>query len=89
MTSTVERIRQEASKLPYDEREALVRVLELDLDSSTAAEEDPGEIEAAWDQEIAVRVKEVEEGRVELISGEESERRLDVLFAKHGIKRPE
>lgn len=89
MTSTVERIRQEASDLPYDEREALVRVLELDLDSTTAAEEDPSEVEAAWDHEIATRVKDVEEGRVKLISGEASERRLDALFAKHGVKRPE
>jgi hypothetical protein len=82
-------MRQEASQLPYDEREALVRVLELDLDSTTAAEEDPSEVEAAWDREIAIRVKDIEEGRVELISGEDSERRLDALFAKHGVKRPE
>jgi hypothetical protein len=89
MTSTVERIRKEASELPYDEREALVRVLELDLDSTTAAEEDPSEVEAAWSQEIAARVKDVEDGTVELISSEESENRLDALFAKHGVKRPE
>jgi hypothetical protein len=32
-------------------------------------------------------VKEIEEGKVELISGEESERRIDELFAKHGVQR--
>lgn len=88
MTSTVERIRKEASQLPYDEREALVRVLELDLEATTAAEEDPSEVEAAWSREITTRVKEVEDGTVALISSEESERRLDALFAKHGVKRP-
>lgn len=87
MTSTVERIRQEASQLPYDEREALVRVLELDLDSTVSAEAGAAGVQAAWDKEIAARVKEVEEGKVELISGEESHRRTDALFAELGIKR--
>jgi hypothetical protein len=89
MTSAVERIRKEARQLPYDEREALVRVLELDLDSETATQDDPGEVEGAWEEAISLRVKEVEEGKVELISAEESERRIDELFAKRGIKRPE
>jgi hypothetical protein len=87
MTATVERIRKEASQLPFDELEALVRVLELDLDSTAASSEKPDEIEAAWDAEIDVRVKDIEEGRVELIPGEESERRIDALFAKHGMQR--
>lgn len=88
MTTSVERIRQEARKLPYDEREALVRVLELDLDAMTATEDDPSEIEAAWGNEIASRVRDVEEGKVTLLSSEESERRLDALFAKNGVNRP-
>jgi hypothetical protein len=87
MTAAMERIRKEASQLPYDEREALVRMLELDLDSTGSCEGDSAEVEAAWDKEIASRVKDVEEGRVELISGEESHRRTDALFAELGIKR--
>lgn len=46
MTATVERIRKEASSLPFDEREALVRVLELDLDSVSDAD---ASVEAEWD----------------------------------------
>jgi hypothetical protein len=83
----VERIRKDASQLPYDEREALVRVLELDLDATASGEVGGAEAEAAWDREIASRVKDVEEGRVELISGEESHRRTDALFAELGIER--
>jgi hypothetical protein len=55
----------------------------------TSAVEDPSEVETARNQEIASRVRDVEDGKVELVSSEESERRLDALFAKHGVKRPE
>jgi hypothetical protein len=82
MLSTVERIRQEASQLPYDEREALVRMLEIDLDSTAAAGADPAEVEAAWDEEIAARVRDVEEGRVELVSADESLQRIRARLAE-------
>jgi hypothetical protein len=49
--------------------------------------EDEAEVEAAWDAEIALRVKDVEEGRVKLISSEELQRNTDALFAELGIKR--
>jgi hypothetical protein len=87
MNAIVERIRKEASELPYDEREALVRILEHDLDSISPENEDPAAIEAVWDEEIAARVKDVEEGRVKLIPMAESDRQLDALFAKHGVQR--
>ncbi len=66
MTATVDRIRKEASQLPYDEREALVHILELDLDSTVP--EDSSEVEAAWDVEIKNRVDEIESGKVKLLS---------------------
>lgn len=44
-------------------------------------------VEAAWDAEIDDRAKAVMAGEVELISGEESNRRIKELFAKLGIKR--
>ncbi|MDF1660194.1 MAG: addiction module protein [Planctomycetota bacterium] len=34
------------------------------------------EIEAAWEKEIRKRIKDVEDGRVELVSGEEVRRKL-------------
>ena len=82
----MKRIRQETSQLPYDEREALVRVLELDLDSTAAAEADPAEVEATWDEEIAARVKDVEEGRVELVSADEF---VQCIRAKLAAGRPD
>ena len=85
----MERIRNEAKALPLDEREALLAVLEYDLrcDHPRAAT-DP-EIEAAWDEEIASRMKEVEEGKVTLISAGEFERDTQQLFAELGIQRPQ
>jgi|JI10StandDraft_1071094.scaffolds.fasta_scaffold265204_3 putative addiction module component (TIGR02574 family) len=68
MTATVERIRHEANQLPYDERETLIRALELDLDSTTPDGDSPVEIEAAWDAEIETRVADIESGKVKLLS---------------------
>ena len=84
MTATVEHIRKGASQLPFDEREALVRVLELDLDSES--DEASPDVEAAWDAEIADRVKDIEEGKVELISGTELRRGTDALLVELGLK---
>ena len=84
MTAAVERIRQEASQLPFDEREVLVRMLERDLDS--ASDEDALDTEKDWDAEIADRANDVEEGKVELISGAELRRSTDALLGELGIK---
>jgi putative addiction module component (TIGR02574 family) len=81
MTATVERIRQEASQLPFDEREALVRVLELDLDSTPAALEHPAEIEGAWDEVIKFRMDEVESDKAKLIPLDEVEAEMDAFVA--------
>lgn len=85
MTATVERIRKEASQLPYDEREALVRVLELDLDSTASDEGDTVEVEAAWDKEIASRASQIESGKAELVSYEQVEAEMDQFVA--GLKK--
>jgi putative addiction module component (TIGR02574 family) len=71
MTAAVERIRREASQLSYDERETLVRALELDLDSATPGGDGLAEIEAAWDAEIETRVADIESGKVRLLSRDE------------------
>lgn len=49
--------------------------------------DEAAQIEAEWDKEIAERVKDVEEGRVELVSGEDFSRHVDQLYAKHGLSR--
>jgi putative addiction module component (TIGR02574 family) len=71
MTAAIERIRREVTQLSYDERETLVRALEFDLDSITPDGDDPAEIEAAWDTEIASRVTEIESDKVKLLSRDE------------------
>jgi putative addiction module component (TIGR02574 family) len=81
MTATVERIRQEASQLPFDEREALVRVLELDLDAAPASQETPAEIDAEWDAVIKTRVDEIEAGTAKLIPLDEVEAEMDAFVA--------
>ena len=86
MTATVERIKKEINTLEPEELDSLLR----DLQSTYALslpEDNMGGAEDAWDAEIALRVEEVEAGLVELISGEESERRIDALFSKHGLQR--
>ena len=67
MTAAVERIRHEANQLSYDERESLVRALELDLDSSSPDGYSTAEIEDAWDAEIETRVADIESGKVRLL----------------------
>ena len=81
MTATVERIRKEASLLPFDEREALVRVLELDRDAAPASQETPAEIEAEWDAVIKTRVDEIEAGTAKLIPLDEVEAEMDAFVA--------
>ena len=81
MTATVERLRREASKLPFDEREALVRVLELDLESSPTESDSPFEIEAEWDEAIRTRVDRIESGKAKLIPLDEVEAEMDAFVA--------
>lgn len=45
-------------------------------------------IESEWDAEIDARVQDIENGTVQLLTAEESERRTDAVFAKLGIQRP-
>ena len=81
MTAVVERIRKEASNLPFDEREALVRVLELDLESAPASSASPAEIEAEWDEVIKSRIDRIESGKAKLIPLAEVEADMDAFVA--------
>ncbi len=81
MTATVERIRKEANNLPFDEREALVRVLELDLDSAPASPASPAEIEAEWDEVIKSRIERIESETAKLIPLDEVEAEMDAFVA--------
>ena len=87
MTATVERIKQEIRNLAPDEVDHLLRDLQNEYTMPSPEGDDEASIEAEWDAEIERRMREVEEGKVELISGEEFERSTNALMAKLGLKR--
>ncbi|MDB6003572.1 MAG: hypothetical protein JWR15_559 [Prosthecobacter sp.] len=87
MTATVERIKQEIRNLAPDEVDHLLRDLQNEYTMPSPDGDDGASIEAEWDAEIDSRVREVEEGKVELISGEDFERHVDQLFARRGLTR--
>jgi hypothetical protein len=90
MTATVERIKKQIRSLASDEAVELLRDLQREYPSHARSsdEAEAASIEAEWDAEIDVRVKEIEEGKVELISGAELRRSTDALMAQLGLKRP-
>lgn len=65
MVKNTETILIEALKLPVQERAALASRLLASLDEQV----DEG-VDAAWDQEIAKRLKDIDEGKVQMIPGE-------------------
>lgn len=67
----VSEIVEEARGLPYGERAELIEQLIAD----TAKNIDPA-IEKAWGDEALRRIKEIEEGKVQLIPGEEAMARV-------------
>lgn len=92
MNATVEHIRNQIDRLAPDEaRELLLdlqRRLPPQLDTTEApSETDDARAEAAWDAEIEVRLEDVEQGKVQLLTAEESERQTAMLFERLGIAR--
>jgi len=87
MSATLERIKKDIRSLDQAEVELLLRDLQNEYVMPSPDGDDDTSVEAAWEAEIAERVKDVEEGRVELISGEEFNRHVDRLYAKHGLSR--
>jgi putative addiction module component (TIGR02574 family) len=69
MTEAAERIKSELSQLPQADRAALAGFLLSTLEESDA------DAEAAWDVELARRLEDIREGRVEGIPA-------DKVFAK-------
>ncbi len=66
MNALAERLAEDALTLPDDDRAALVDILLRSL-KSPAAEE----IDRLWAEEAERRVKEIEDGTVELLDGRE------------------
>ena len=67
MSALVEQIRDEAMNLTPEERRELIHMLV----DSLSGEEDR-RLEAAWNDEIARRIRDVEEGKVQCVPHEEA-----------------
>jgi putative addiction module component (TIGR02574 family) len=63
-----EEILRAALDLPPETRASLANIL---LESLLTPAPDQAEIDAAWAEEIERRIKEIDEGKVELIPGEQ------------------
>lgn len=79
MATNLETISRDALGLPVQQRAALARALIRSLDEGP--EPDEAAVEAAWDEEIARRVNEIESGRV---TGRPADAVLKDLRAKYG-----
>jgi putative addiction module component (TIGR02574 family) len=66
---SVQELEAEALKLPSHERARLAHRLIVSLDED--ANENPAEVERAWEEEIRRRLAELEAGTAELIPAEE------------------
>ena len=82
MPETLEHIKQEIKALRPVERFNLWRDLGQEFDPPMAEGDDEESVEAAWDAEIDSRVKEIEEGKIELVSAEDAERRIRTKLAE-------
>ena len=71
MPLSVSEIEREASQLSSEERARLIGFLIETLEPA-----DEGDIEAAWEEEVLARSKEIEEGRVVPVSADEALERV-------------
>ena len=85
MTAIVEHIKNEIENLAPEEAMELFRELRRDHVMVTLIEADEASVQALWDVELDTRADEIESGKVGLISGLESLRRVDALFARHSL----
>jgi len=68
-----------ALKLPLAEREQILEALRESLIDETidhGPEESADEVEAAWGEEIARRISDIDSGRVKTIPAEQAERMI-------------
>ena len=72
MSQTLEHIKQEIKTLRPAERFDLWCDLAQEFEPPVAEIDEETSVEADWDKEIDARVKEIEEGRAELVSADEA-----------------
>jgi putative addiction module component (TIGR02574 family) len=79
MALPLKQLEAEALELPLQERAQLVRRLIASLDQDV--DDDPAEVERAWEEEIRHRLAELEAGTAELIPA-------DQVFAELRYRQP-
>ena len=87
MSQALEHIKQEIKTLRPVERFNLWRDLGQEFDPPMADGDDEESVEVAWDVEIEARVKEIEDGKVELVSAEDAEQRIRAKLAERRANR--
>lgn len=81
MRMSLEEIQQAVATLKSSDRYNLWRWLDEDFGDH----ENDASVEAPWDAEIASRLKNIQTGKVQLITGEQFDRRTTELFQELGI----
>jgi putative addiction module component (TIGR02574 family) len=82
MSATVEQLERDALALPPQERARLTEKLWASLQDTTCLE-----VSQEWLDEIERRCKEIDEGRAQMIPGEEVLREARVLLDRSRSKR--
>ncbi len=77
MSPNAESILASAMELPAEERVALIDALHVSLLRSGPEDEQTEEVRAAWGEEIARRLEEIDSGKVKLLSSEEAWKIID------------
>ncbi len=87
MNHVLDHIKQELSTLRPAERFDLWRDLGTEFDPALLQGDSAASVEAAWDEQIASRLADVEEGRIDLMTGEDANAMTASLLKELGVKR--
>jgi putative addiction module component (TIGR02574 family) len=74
MALSLPEIEEEITRLPQEARERLIRLLINSLEPEAGESQEA--IEAAWEQEIERRSREIEEGKIKLVPADEALARI-------------
>ena len=80
MSMPLKQIEAEALQLPPTELDVLIAHLRAHREG--APEDTPEAVAAAWDEEVARRLDEIERGAAEWIPGEEAFARIEAILRK-------
>lgn len=81
MSAILEELESQALQLPASERGKLIHRLIVSLEG--VPDESPEVIAKAWDEEIALRVANMEAGRTQWIPAEEVFKEIDAIILAH------